>query len=343
MLLLTRSDVQRLLPMTDALRAVEAGFRALHAGEVLLPQRLALQVPGNGAGGIHLSMPVCVTGGRPALAIKIVTVFPDNPARHDLPTIQGVIMLHDAATGAPLALMDAEELTALRTGAASGVATRWLAREDASTLLMIGAGALARTQIEAVCAVRPIRKVLVASASGKRDGAVCDWVRAHLHVDAAPVARGAPAALSEDAALRDAVAAADVICTATNAAQPLFDGAWLQPGVHLNLVGAYTRHLREVDAATIARAYVLVDLEEAARAEAGDIVQAAEALGVAPESLIAGELGAVVAGSLPARTSAGQITLFKSVGLAVQDVVCAARVHEAALAHGLGAEIDLGR
>jgi ornithine cyclodeaminase/alanine dehydrogenase-like protein (mu-crystallin family) len=330
MLLLTRSDVKRLMSMNDALEAVESGFRALHAGEVLMPQRLALAIPGAGAGGLHLSMPAYTGGEAPALSVKIVTVFPDNPSQHTVPTIQGVVLLHDAATGAPLALMDAEELTALRTGAASGVATRWLAREDAANLLMIGAGALARTQIEAVCAVRSIRHVTVASASGKRDGEVCQWVREHLGIAAEPAR-----------ALREAIATADIICTATNTDQPLFDGAWIKPGAHLNLVGAYTRRLREVDPITVTRARVIVDRLEAARTEAGDIVQAAEETGVAPESLIAGELGAVVAGALPARTDPDEITLFKSVGLAMQDVVCAARVYRSALAEGAGTHIDL--
>ncbi len=330
MLLLTRSDVKRLLTMADALEAVENGFRALFAGDVLMPQRLALSIPAAGAGGLHLSMPACAGGDDPALTVKIVTVFPDNPNYHALPTIQGVVLLHDAATGAPIGLMDAEELTAMRTGAASGVATRWLAREDASHLMMIGAGALARSQIEAVCAVRPIRQVTVVSASGKRDAALCHWVREHLEIDAAP-----------SSAVREAVSAADVICAATNSAQPLFDGAWIKPGTHLNLVGAYTRQLREVDRITIARARVVVDLLQAARTEAGDIVQAANELGVVPESLVAGELGAVVAGALPARTSAEEITLFKSVGLAMQDVVCAARVYRSARARGMGSQIDL--
>lgn len=336
MLLLTRSDVKRLLAMPDALDAVEHGFRALHAGEVLMPQRLALSVPGAGrsadASGLHLSMPAFVGGDSPALSIKIVTVFPGNPVNHALPTIQGVVLLHDAATGAPLALMDAEELTALRTGAASGVASRWLARTDASTLLMIGAGALARTQIEAVCAVRPIRQVYLVSATGRRDAEVCVWAREHLHVDATPVMN-----------LREAVSAADIICTATNSAKPLFDGAWLKPGVHLNLVGAYTRRLREVDAATVLRARVVVDRLEAACAEAGDIVQAAEEHGVPPERLVAGELGAVLAGQLPGRIDETQITLFKSVGLAMQDLVCAARVYRAARDQGIGARVDLTR
>jgi len=330
MLLLTRSDVKRLLSMADALDAVEDGFRALYAGEVCMPQRLALSIPGSGAGGLHLSMPAWAGGVEPALSVKIVTVYPDNPAQHASPTIQGVVLLHDAATGAPLALMDAEELTAVRTGAASGVATRWLAREDAATLLMIGAGALARTQIEAICAVRPIRRVMVASASGKRDGELCRWVREHLGIDAEPVRLQ-----------RETVAAANIVCAATNAAHPLFDGAWISAGTHLNLVGAYTRRLREVDSTTIARARVIVDRVEAARAEAGDIVQSAEELGVAPDSLIAGELGAVVSGVLPARTADDEITLFKSVGLAMQDVVCAQRVYRSAMAEGVGAEIDL--
>lgn len=335
MLLLNRSDVRKLLTINDALDAMEAGFRALHEGKVRMPLRLALETPPQHVGeasGLHLSMPAYVESGEGerAMAIKIVTVYPDNPARHGLPTIQGVVLLHDAATGAPLALLDAEELTAVRTGAASGVATRHLALPDAHTLLMIGAGALAPAQIEAVCAVRPIRKVWVASRTGKGDRALCQWVEEHLGVTAAPVEE-----------MHAAVESSQVICTATNAAEPLFDGAWLRPGTHLNLVGAYTRRLREVDAGTIRHARVFVDRLEAARAEAGDIVQAAQELGLEPESLIAGELGAVVAGDLEGRTSPGQITIFKSVGMAMQDVVTASRVYARARALGIGTELDL--
>lgn len=333
MRLIRRSEVRELLAMPDALAAVGAGFAALYRGKAQMPQRLALGVPTEGAGGLHLSMPAYLGGDAPGLAVKIVTVFPDNPARHGEPTIQGVVLLHDAGTGAPLALMDAEELTAIRTGAASGVATRHLAREDASTLLMIGAGALARHQIAAVCAVRPIRRVLVSSASGRNDGAVCAWASEHLQVEAVAIGR-------ENFA--EAVAQADVICAATNAAQPLFAGSSLQAGTHLNLVGAYTRRLREVDAQTIAASRVFVDRMEAAIAEAGDIVQAAEELGVAPASLVAGELGALIAGEVSGRTNVDEITLFKSVGLALQDVVCASVVYRNAVAHGVGSVVELG-
>lgn len=336
MLLLSRTDVRALLSMRDALDAVREGFRQLHEGGVHMPQRLALTVPGSHSqndirnDGLHLSMPALVEGAAGGLAIKIVTVYPQNPTRVGQPSVQGVVLLHDATTGAPLALMDAEELTRLRTAAASGVATALLARTAAATLLMIGTGALAPAHIEAICAVRPIRSVLVHSATGARDQQLCAWVRDHLGVEAQPAHT-----------LREAVERADVICTATNAASPLFAAQWLAPGTHINAVGAYTKTLREVDAATVSMARVIVDQVEAAKAEAGDIVQAARDLGVEPESLIAGELGAVIAGATPGRQNNEEITLFKSVGLAMQDTVTAAKVYAAALKQGIGTQIDL--
>ena len=160
MLILSRHDVEQVLTMPAAIAAVAAGFRQLAAGGVTMPQRLATPVaPHN---GVHLAMPAFVAGEPGALTIKIVTVFNDNPRRGE-PTIQGVVLVHEPATGKPLALMDAEHLTAMRTGAASGVATEQLARRDAATATIFGAGAQAGTQLAAVCAVRPIRRAFVFS------------------------------------------------------------------------------------------------------------------------------------------------------------------------------------
>lgn len=327
MLILTRHDVGSLLTMEDALKAVNDGFRRLSAGEVVMPQRLVTPIPSHN--GLHLSMPAFVQGDPDTLTIKIVTVYRDNAASFGLPMIQGVLLLYDAQTGQLLAMMDAEHLTAVRTGAASGVATAYLARPDASTLLLFGAGALGPHQVAAVCAVRPIRQVLVSTRSGAKDAAFCERMAQQLGIAVEPAGD-----------VQRAVGRADVICMATNSATPLFDGAWLQPGAHINAVGAYARTMRELDTTAIVRSRIFVDRLQAAQSEAGDIVIPIEEGAITIEHL-AGELGQLIAGERVGRTSAGEITLFKSVGLAMQDAVTASRIYARALELGAGQNVEI--
>lgn len=318
--------------MPDAIEAVAEGYRQLARGNVTMPQRVATAVePHN---GVHLAMPAFV-GGSPesgdagVLAIKIVTVFGDNPAKYGEPTIQGVVLLHDARTGKPLALMDAEQLTAMRTGAASGVATRLLARPDAAVATVLGSGVQAGTQLLAVCTVRPIRQAWVYSLRPEQDDAFAARMSAAL---------GIPVQRAPD--MRTAVARADVICTATNSSTPLFDGAWLRPGTHINGIGSYTRTMRELDSATMLRSRVYVDGRTAALAEAGDIVIPI-AEGAFTYEHVVGEIGAVLLGAAPGRTSPDEITVFKSVGMAVQDAVTATIVYRRAREQGFGQEVEL--
>ncbi len=327
MLILTRHDVEALLTMPTAIDAVEAGFRQLALGNVVMPQRAATTIaPHN---GLHLSMPAFVGGEPGTLTIKIVTVYGDNQTRFGLPMIQGVLLLHDARNGQLLAMMDAEHLTAVRTGAASGVATRQLARQDAAIVAIFGAGAQAGAQLAAMCAVRPIRQVFVITRSGAKDADFCAHMAAKLGV-----------AVIATRDVRAAVMAADIICTATNASTPVFDGDWLQPGTHINAVGAYTAKMRELDTRTIQRSRVFVDHHQAAQTEAGDIL-----IPIVNQEYdyaqIAGELGALLNGTVAGRTQAQEITLFKSVGLAMQDAVTAAQVYALAIKRGTGRQIDL--
>lgn len=314
--------------MEEAIAAVAEGYRQLALGHVTMPQRVATTVePHN---GVHLSMPAFVDGEEGGtLAIKIVTVFSDNPARFGEPTIQGVVLLHDARTGRPLALMDAEHLTAMRTGAASGVATRALSREDARHALILGSGVQAVTQLLAICSVRPIERAAVYSLNVEGDLAFAQRMSARLGI---PVQRAPDLAAS--------VAAADVICTATNSNSPLFDGAWLPPGVHINGIGSYTRTMRELDTATIVRSRLFVDGRTAAQTEAGDVlIPIAE--GAITEAHVLGEIGAVLLGQVAGRTSPQEITVFKSVGMAVQDAMVAPLVYRRALEAGLGQRVTL--
>jgi alanine dehydrogenase len=327
MLVLTRHDVEQTLTMSETIAAVEDGFRQLALGNVVMPQRIATVIaPHN---GIHLSMPAFVSGDPGTLAIKIVTVYSDNPVKHDQPTIQGVLLLHDAVTGGLLALMDAEHLTAMRTGAVSGVATRHLARPDARIAAIFGSGVQATTQLLAVCAERPVARAYVFSLNEPGDLAYAARMTQELGI---PVARATSA--------RAAVEAADIICTATNSATPLFDGAWVRPGTHINAIGAYTRTTRELDSTTVQRGRVYVDGRLAAQTEAGDIVIPIGE-GVITVDHIVGELGALLVGQIAGRTAPEQITIFKSVGMAVQDAVTAARVYARAQELGIGQQIEL--
>ncbi len=327
MLILTRHDVETLLTMPTALVAVEEGFRQLALGTVAMPQRNATTIANHN--GLHLAMPAYVGGDIDALTIKIVTVYGDNLTRYNLPTIQGVLLVHDQRTGQVLALMDAEYLTATRTGAASGVATKYLARTDAETVTLFGAGALGPAQLAAVCAVRPIKRAYVITRSGDKDAAFCAQMAEQLGIEVQP---------SRDPQF--AVENADIICTATDSPTPLFDGNWLRLGAHINAVGAYTAKMRELDTTTMRRSRVFVDRLEAARTEAGDLCIPIAA-GELPADHVVGELGQVLTGAVVGRTGEDDITIFKSVGLALQDAVTAKQVYLAALARGLGQEVSL--
>jgi alanine dehydrogenase len=327
MLILSRHQVEALLTMDDALAAVEDGFRQLALGNVTMPQRNATQIADHN--GLHLAMPAHVGGAVDALTIKIVTVYGDNLVKYNLPTIQGVLLVHDARTGQVLALLDAEHLTATRTGAASGVATKYLARPDAATVTLFGAGALGPGQLAAVCAVRPIKQAYVITRSGTKDEDFCRQMAEQLEIE-----------VFSSRNTQHAIENSDIICTATNSPTPLFDGAWLKPGTHINAVGAYTSKMRELDTTTVQRSRVFVDRHEAARAEAGDLCIPI-ANGELTYDHVAGELGQVITGTVAGRHSEDEITLFKSVGLALQDAVTAKRVYLAALARGLGQEVQL--
>jgi ornithine cyclodeaminase len=258
--------------------------------------------------------------------VKVVSVFDHNAAR-GLPLIHGVVLLVDPETGAPTALLDAEVLTALRTGAASGLATDLLARPDASCLAVFGAGAQARTQVEGVRAVRPIRRVLLWGRDAVRTARfAAELAAAGLAVETSPAA--------------ERLGEAQVICTATTARAPVFRAEDVPPGAHVNGTGSYRPDDRELPGALIAAARVVVDHREAALAEAGDVVLPIRD-GILDASRVA-ELGEIVAGSRPGRASPDEITVFKSVGNAVQDVVAAQAVVEAAIRRGIGAEVRIG-
>jgi len=326
--LLSRNDVQRALSMRECIEVVKAAFAQLSAGEANVPLRTQLPVPAHE--GVTLFMPAYLAQSGD-LGAKIVSVFPRNLAR-GLPTIHAVVVVVDGETGVPVALMDGTTLTALRTGAASGAATDLLARPDARVVAIFGAGTQGRTQLEAVCAVRPIARALVFDADPDQAARYVAEMRA----------RGAPfpADIRVAASPAEAVRPADVICTATTSTTPVFAGRDVRPGTHINAIGAYTPQMQEVDAETVCRAKVVIDSRQAALVEAGDLVIPLQQ-GLIAESHIHAEIGEIVAGHKPGRESDDEITVFKSVGVAVQDVAAARRVLDRAAELGLGIEVEL--
>ncbi len=325
---LTREDVQALLTMPAAINAVENALARLSLGHAELPLRTNMPVPPHS--GSLLTMPAYVgDDSMDALGVKLITVYLENPARHGLPAIQGILALFQAETGALVAVMEAGHLTGMRTGAASGVAIRHLAREDALSLALFGTGTQAPYQLEAALCERIIERVWIVSR---------DPARAQAFAQAMEARFGLEVRVPQD--VEQAVRDADIIVTATSATEPLFDGRWVHPGTHINAIGAHLPHAREVDTVTVQRARVVVDQRQACLAEAGDLVIPLRA-GSIREDHIAAELGEIVAGRKPGRTHPEEITLFKSVGLAVQDVAVAAEVVRMARIRGRGQEVSL--
>ncbi len=326
MRILTAADVRQAVSMREAIDAVAAAFTQLSTGHAVVPLRLPISQEAHHSHTFFMPALLAQSGG---LGLKVVSVFPENGVRHGMPSIHAIVVLIEADTGRPAAVLDGTYLTALRTGAASGAATQALARPDSRVLAIFGAGAQAPHQVEAVCAVRPIERVLVVNRSRQR----AEGLLATL------AARGIAAEVAIAPSAAAALAVADVVCCATSAPTALFDDADLRPGTHINGVGSFTPHMAEVPVATIARAHVVVDQRLAAWHESGDLVDA-RAAGVLDESRVV-ELGEVIAGTAAGRTSADQITFFKSVGNAVQDIA----VGQAALTHaqrlGLGVAVDL--
>ncbi len=327
MRILSGSDVRQAVTMSEAIQAVREAYVQLSAGQAVVPLRTPLPV--DKLGGVTLFMPAYLAASD-SLGAKIVSVFPGN-AERGLPTIHAVVIVVDAETGRPVAMMDGTYLTALRTGAASGVATDLLARPDARVAAVFGAGAQARTQLEAVCSVRAIEQVWVYDTATQ---ALSGYVE-EMRVRGRPIPPDVQAAPSPAHAVRHA----DVICTATTSRVPVFDDRDLKPGVHINGVGSYTPQMQEVPGPTVARATVVVDSRSASLAEAGDLIIPLNS-GLLSGSGIRGEIGELAAGLIRGRERADEITFFKSVGVAVQDVAVATLVLRRAAERGLGTEVE---
>ncbi len=311
--------------MTECIELMADALSALARGEVFQPLRTIVRPPD--ARGLLGLMPAYRAGGQGAFGLKAICVFPGNPAIGK-DAHQGAVMLFSRETGELLALMNASEITAIRTAAVSAVATRMLAREDAEQLGIVGAGVQARTHLAALSAVRPIKRAKVACRNIEHAEELAREMRPQFSFSIEPVWTN-----------EEAVRGADVIVTATSSLEPVLNKEWISPGAHVNAIGTHSPNSREIDGATMAAAKIFVDRRESALNESGDYLLAAKEGLVNAESII-GEIGELLVGTKTGRTSATDITLFKSLGLAIEDVVSADYVYRKALSQDAGMWVD---
>jgi alanine dehydrogenase len=314
MLVLDAAQIQRLASMPELIECLRQAFRS----GCVAPVRQVTKIPGGDGKRLLLSMPAFDPQGRGA--VKLLTFVPENPAR-GLPTIQGMIAVF-SEEGAAVAVMDGTAVTRLRTGAASALASHYLSRPDSSQLLLVGTGALAPYMAMAHCAARPITRVSVWGRRAERAAATAAAIRAC-------VATGIEVVIADS--IERAAATADIVCCATSSTTPLLCGKWLSPGVFVDLVGSFTPTAREADDEVVRRCRIFVDTFEGALAEAGDILEPL-ARGVISRASVAGELQDLVCGRVTGRLTADELTLFKSVGSAIEDLAAAQLIVAAAAA-----------
>lgn len=328
MLILTAENVRKAIPMREAIEAMKRGYAALSDGRAQVPLRARLPIASHGA--LSLFMPAFVQAPEgEVLAVKVVSLFPQNPAR-GMAYIQAAVLVLNPDTGHAIALLEGSSLTAIRTGAASGAAIDLLARKDSKTVAIFGAGAQGRTQLQAACAARNIETALIYDSNPDKAKAFAHEIRGQDMI---------PKNLQVAASAKEAVRHADIICTATTATKPVFADADIQAGTHISAIGSYTPEMQEVPAETIQRARVVVDSRPASLEEAGDLIQPIRA-GMIDESHIYAELGEIVLGRKAGRQSEQEITYFKSVGIAVQDAMAASLAIQNARKMKLGQEVD---
>ena len=305
----TTEEIRAALAMPAAIKAVGEALVELSGGRAVVPPRTSLEVPEFRT--TALVMPAYLPGPR-RIGLKLISLCENNPGL-GLPLAQALTVVMDAERGAPLAVLEAGYLTAIRTGAASGAATDALARKDAKVAVIFGAGVQGRTQLEAVAAVRPLRKAYIVDVSARVAAAFATEmsVKLGLAVESAETA----------AALREA----DIVCTATTSATPVFDDRDLKPGAHINAVGSYKPHIREIPGETVRRSRLFVDERRSCLEEAGDILIPL-GQGLIAEDHILAEIGEVLAGLKPGRGAEDEITFFKSVGNAVEDLAVASLI-----------------
>jgi len=323
-LILNKADVASVLEMKDCMTAVEQAFAELSNGTAVLPLRIGISPPD----GVSLYMPAYLKKME-ALACKVVTVYKNNPVQHNLPTTIGKVMLQDPVTGDVICIMNGGYLTAVRTGAASGVATKYLARTDKGQIAgILGAGVQAKMQLWAVCEARNISKAFVYDVSDAASEAFITEMGKKLNLEIIK------------AKSIDEILQADILCTATSSPTPLFDGNKVKEGAHINGIGSHSPAARELDSAIVKRSKFIGDSKEACFKEAGDIMIPLSN-GEITESHFYAELGEIIVGHKQGRVNDKEITLFKSNGLAIQDAATAKLVYEKALKAGIGIQVEI--
>jgi len=328
LLVLGTREVHAQLPYGECIAAMRDALAAYASGRVHQPLRTIVRPPG--AAGMMALMPAYLAAGDDAAAaygLKAICIFGGNPAS-GLDSHQGVVLLSSAQTGEPLALLNASAVTEIRTAAVSAVATDLLARDDAAELAIIGTGVQARSHLLAIAAVRPLEQVRVAGRDPDKARRFAEDMRDRAGV---PV--------TACASVADAVAGAGIVVTATSSAEPVLQKAWLEPGAHINAVGACVPQARELDAETMAAAAVFADSRESVANEAGDYVLAQAEGAIGPDHVRA-ELGELLTGAAPGRASDAEITVFESLGLAIEDLVAARLAYRNATDHGAGTWVD---
>lgn len=326
MLVLNQNEVNELLPMRACIDVMASALATLAKGDAVLPLRTVLVYP-DGTGAFAV-MPAYL-GSPKTVGAKVVTVVPGNHGT-EFDSHQGAVLLFDSKNGSLVAILDATPVTAIRTAAVSAVATRELARENASTLAIIGSGVQAHTHLDAMCAVRPIKTLRVYSRNRANCQQLVDVAREKFKLDATIAASG-----------EDAVRNADIICTTTSSSEPVLFGEWLAPGMHINAVGSSQRTARELDSAAVVRSRVYVDRRESALKESGDMLVPLNAGDIGPDHIV-GEIGDLLIGRATRRANDQEITLFNSLGLAIEDLAAASYVYDQAVRRGIGTNVLLG-
>jgi ornithine cyclodeaminase len=326
MLIISQAEIPALLPMDECMTVMADALSTLSRGDAILPLRPMLHLPRDR--GIFAMMPGYL-GAPEALGVKVISVFPANHGtQYD--SHQGVVLLFETAHGSPVAVLDATSITAIRTAAVSGVATGLLARSGANDLSILGSGVQARTHLQAMLHARQIARVRVWSRNSEnsrrfaRDAGERHGIGVEVMGD-----------------VQSAVDGADIICTVTSSREPVLRGEWIAPGAHVNAVGASLKSARELDSAAVARSSLFVDRRESTLNEAGDFL-IPKSEGLIDDAHIQAEIGDILLGKHPGRTSDTEVTLFKSLGLAIEDVAAAQLVYKKALDKGFGVNVDIG-
>lgn len=327
MIILQGNNVKKAVEMNECILAMKDAFAYYSSHKEDIPIRSNINLKEHS--GELLIMPSHVSSSDfEALTIKIVSIYPHNKKR-GLPNIHGIVVVMEPNSGRIVALVEGAALTALRTGAASGVATDLLARKNSRSVAIIGAGVQAQTQLEAVCAVRTIETAWIYDINEDRIDRYIEDMAGKVTI---------PKNLQKAGSTQEAIQDADIICTATTSQKPVFNDADLKPGVHINAIGSFTPRMREIPLNTLLRSYIVVDSHEAALEESGEIIEAIRTGDLRPKD-VSIEIGDIILGNQRVRESPDEITLFKSVGIPVQDAIAARLAVKNAHEHGLGQQV----